>query len=363
MNKITFAIIGSGWRTEFFLRIVQALPEQFAVNAVLVRNPDKRAAFTQQWDVPAVGSLDELLTTGITPQFVVVSVPWAPAPDYIFACAERGMPVLCETPPAPTLEGLIQLHALTERGAVVDVAEQYIFQPLHMARLNIIESGKLGTVTQAQVSIAHGYHGINLMRRFLGMGFENVTINARKFTAPLVQGLGRNGLPSEEKIAPDSQLMAYFDFENGKLGTFDFTGSQYFSWVRSNRLLVRGERGELIGTQGSDQVRWLQDFRTPMSTTLQRHDAGISGNLEGFFHKGYSLGAEWVYQNPFTPGRLSDDEIAIAVCLQKTAEHAAGGPAFYGLPEASQDHYLSLLMNEAAETGKPVTSVTQPWAG
>jgi hypothetical protein len=59
---------------------------------------------------------------------------------------------------------------------------------------------------------------------------------------------------------------------------------------------------------------------------------------------------------------LSDDEIAIATCLEKMAQHAAGGPYFYSLAEAAQDHYLSLLMNESAKSGEAVRAEKQPWA-
>jgi hypothetical protein len=69
-----------------------------------------------------------------------------------------------------------------------------------------------------------------------------------------------------------------------------------------------------------------------------------------------------VYTNPVMPGRLFDDEIAIADCLLRMSAYVAGGPAFYSLAEASQDHYLSLLIHEAVTTGKPVRSTRQAWA-
>jgi hypothetical protein len=87
----------------------------------------------------------------------------------------------------------------------------------------------------------------------------------------------------------------------------------------------------------------------------------LEGNLEGYYHKGIVAGGEWVYRNPFAPGRLTDDEIAVATCLDKMAAYAAGGPSFYGLPEASQDHYLGLLIDRAVQSGEAVTTERQPW--
>lgn len=45
----------------------------------------------------------------------------------------------------------------------------------------IVKAGLLGEVTQAQVSAAHGYHGISLIRRYLGIKYEPVKITARRF--------------------------------------------------------------------------------------------------------------------------------------------------------------------------------------
>ncbi len=355
MSFTGFAIIGAGWRAEFFLRVAHALPDRFRVAGMVVRNADKGKAIEERWSLPTYRTLDELLND-CDIQFAVVCVSGGANAEVVTAVAERGVPALAETPPGATLEELAALHELAEKGAKIQVAEQYVFQPLHAARLAIVASGKLGSVTQAQVSAAHGYHGTSLIRHFLGVAFEECAITARRFTSPIVAGPGRDGPPTEEKLTNSGQTLAWLDF-GGKLGVFDFTGDQYFSWVRSPRLLVRGEKGEI----NNETVRYLEDYLTPIEFDLQRMDAGQKGNLEGYYHKGYLAGSEWVYRNPFAPARLTDDEIAIATSLAKMGAYAAGGPSFYSLADAAQDRYLDLMIEKAAKTGEKVETARQPW--
>lgn len=351
-----FVLIGAGWRADFYLRIATALPQRFRITGALVRDEAKGKTFERQWHVPSYRDL-ETLFKATSPDFAVISTPWAMTPVFINALAKLDLPTLAETPPAPDLAGLKELVPLIKRKAKVQVAEQYLFQPFHAARLELIKSGRLGKISQAQVSVAHGYHGMSIMRAMLGVSFENASISAKAFTSKIVEGSDRSGPPKKEKLIDSKQIIAYFDFGN-KLGVYDFTGDQYFSWIRAPRLLVRGERGELHDTT----VRYLKDFKTPVTLELTRRDAGQGGNLEGYFHQGITAGDTWLYRNPFVPVRLSDEEIAIATCLEKMAAYTKGGSSFYSLAEAAQDHYLSLVMEEALETGKVLRSKTQAWA-
>jgi len=207
------------------------------------------------------------------------------------------------------------------------------------------------------VAQCHDYHGVSIMRRALGVGFADARITASVFRSALVAGPGRAGDPEHESVVQASQVTARFEFGD-QLGVYDFAPEQYFSWIRANRLLIRGDRGEINDLE----VRYLQDFRTPMFHSIRRVDTGEGGNLEGRFVRGLIAGDEWVYRNPFMPGRLSDDELAIAECLARMSAHVDGGPEFYSLAEASQDHYLQLLMQQAVTTGEVVTSTRQPWA-
>ena len=343
MEPIPFALIGSGWRGEFFERIAAALPDRFRLTGRYSRRVPGSAA-----------SIDELLSG--QPAFVVVAVPWAATPLLTTELAERGIAVLAETPPAPDIAGLRALAPLARFGGRIQVAEQYQFQPLHAARLAIAASGRLGTVSQVQVSIAHGYHGINLIRRFLGVDSQPVTITARRFDSAVVSGPDRSGPPPSQQIVTQEQILATFDFGE-RLGIFDFTDEQYFSWIRGLRLLVRGERGEIDGSV----ARWLDSAGLPVRLTIDRHDTGHNGNLEGLYLEGITLGAEWIYRNPFGTARLTDDEIAVASCLVGMPAAIDGGPAVCSLADAAQDHYLNLLMTQALETGLPVRASGHVW--
>jgi predicted dehydrogenase len=356
MEPIRFAIVGSGWRTEFYLRVARALPDRFEISGVLTRDAERAATIANDWGVPAHQALGDLLTA--RPAFVVVSVPWAVTPDLLRELAERRVPVLTETPPAPDIDGLRSLRHLADAGARIQVAEQYQFQPLHAARLAIAASGRLGTVSEAQMSVAHGYHGIDMMRRYLALDDDPpVTIRGIRFASPIVAGPDREGPPTMERITRSEQTIAWFDFGD-RLGVMDFADEQYFSWIRTLRLLVRGDRGEIA----DGAVRYLEAFDTPVTLQLQRHDTGHAGNLEGHHLTGITAGAEWLYRNPFAPARLSDEEIAVATTLTRMHQWLDGGPGICSLAHGAQDHYLTLLMHEAAESGEPVRVRGHVWA-
>jgi predicted dehydrogenase len=351
----SFGIIGSGWRAEFFLRIARDLPEQFPLAGIVVRNPEKRADLAKRWQAPTFSNLDELLAEK-RPDFMVTSVSATANLELIETLSEQGLPVLSETPIGRDPKELYRVVDLERAGARIQVAEQYIFQPLHAARLALIETGRLGTVYEADVSIAHGYHGISLLRRFLQTGLRLPKIVARRFTSRIVAGPHRARIPTEHKIVDSVRTIAQLDYGD-RLGIFDFTGDQYHSWIRSPRLMVRGEEGEINQTT----VRLLQRFDTPFQFELVRRDTGQAGNLEGYSHRTITGGGEVLYRNPFPAMRWNDDEIAVATSLSRMATYLETGEPAYGVAEACHDCYLDQLIAEASMSGKEVIAEPQPW--
>lgn len=352
---IRFGIVGTGWRSEFFLRVAAACPDRFTCVGLVTRNPDREDHPGKALGIPLFGSAREMIDAG-RPLFTVTSVTWEANPATIETLVGLGQPVLSETPPAETVEELKAVYALVEKGAKIQVAEQYHLQPHHCARIAYAHSGKLGDLTQAQVSAAHGYHGISLMRRLLGIGYENAAVSGKTFTSPIVKTRSRQGHDDEESVVETTQRIGTFDFGD-RLGVLDFVSDQYRSYIRGQRVMVRGVRGEII----DDTATHLQDHKTPIPLSLVRHEAGPRGNLEGNYLKGYSIGEEWIYRNPLAPAALADDDIAVGTCLLKMAEYADGGPEFYALAEACQDRYLDIVLEEAQESGQVVETKTQVW--
>lgn len=352
---VTIGLIGASWRAEYFLRIARDLPERFAVARVLVHSEQSAERVAREWGVAATTSTTHFLAAARY-DYVIVATPWDVTPALTTELVAAGIPVLSETPPAPDAAGLFALNAAIG-SAPVQVAEQYQYQPHHAARLSVARSGLLGDVQRARVSVAHGYHGISLVRLALGAGFESVAITAHSSVERLVAARGREGwTPTLEPITAVTTT-AHLVFENA-VAEFDFNEEQYFSPIRSRRLIIAGSHGELV----NDDVVWLAGPGEPRRESLYREATGIDGDLEGSHLRRILLRDTVHFENRFAPARLSDDELAVAEVMHRMAVFVQTGVPFYSLAEASHDHYLGMLVDRAAETGETLHSGDVPWA-
>lgn len=355
---VRFAIVGSGWRSRFFLRLARMAPEQLQATGVVTRSAERGEQVTAEWGVPTFRTLGELASAG-DPEFVIPSVPWSETPVVTREAVGRGLRVLAETPPAPTVEALRDLWSDVGSTGLVQVAEQYLLMPGHAARLSLLRSGLIGDVSSVQVSSTHLYHATSMIRLMLGGGFDPVTVTARAFTAPLADPLSPSGWSGDDTPKDLATTIALLDFGGGRSGVYDFTENQWWNPLRARRIVVRGSRGEIV----DDSVVRLADPRTPVESRLLRRQLGFDLNLEGVDLDHISVDGEVVYRNPFPGARFSDDDLAVATLLRDTGRWARGeGPAPYPLAEGCQDHLLGLAIEESARTGAPVTTAREVWA-
>jgi predicted dehydrogenase len=353
-----FALVGGGWRAEFFLRLAAALPGHFRLDGLVVRDAAKGRILEQRWGRPTFRTAAALLERG-APEFFVSSVAYGANFEVNLALLATGLPVLTETPPAATLDEMRRLWEVAgQNPARLQVAEQFHRQPLHAARSTAIREGRIGTAHTVSLSVCHGYHGVSLIRHFLGVGYRPARIVGRLWQDRVVDPGGRSGPPARPEVKAQSQQMALLEFDGGGQALFDFTGTQYFSPIRRQRVTVRGDRGEIV-----DHTLYAYDAAgEQQALTFRRHEAGPEGNLEGQHLKGIQLGERWVYHNPFAPARLADEEIAMGDLLARMGACVRGqGPEPYPLRDGLQDHYLGLLIRQACETGQPVEAPLQPW--
>ncbi|MFI5710720.1 Gfo/Idh/MocA family protein [Kribbella sp. NPDC051620] len=352
-----YGVVGSGWRSEFFLRLAELMPSRFAVSGVVTRTAERGQEVERRWRVPAYRSVGSLLAEG-RPDFVVVSVPWEVAPGVTAELVAEGIPVLTETPPAPDVEGLRRLWSSVGGSGLVQVAEQNPFLPLHAAQMSLVRSGGLGEVSSVQLSSTHLYHAVSVIRLLLGVGMEPATVAARQFEAPLVDPMTRAGWTGAEVARPAVTTLATLDF-GGRVGVYDFTDNQWHNPLRSSRIVIRGSHGELV----DDRVVRLVDPVTAVESQLVRRQTGLGSNLEGFALDHLSLDGSVVYRNPFPGVRLADEEIAIGSLLAGMTDWCRGaGEPPYPLASASQDHLIALAISESVRSGEAVKTASEAWS-
>ncbi|MEV4319923.1 Gfo/Idh/MocA family oxidoreductase [Actinocrispum sp. NPDC049592] len=340
-----FAIVGSGWRAEYFWRLAT---DGLECVGVVSRSP-------KTLPVPVFTSLDECLAA--KPDFVVTAVPWAVTPGLIVELVERGVRVLAETPPAPDVDGLRELWRKVGESGLVQVAEQYTRMPAHAARLTLVRRGVIGEPTRVDVSSTHQYHAISLIRTFLGVQRGSAEVRAVRTTAPLADPLSREGWADPVEIKPATTTIATIAFDQG-FGLYDFTDNQWHNQLLARRLLVRGTKGELH----DQEVIRLLDGKTIARTPIVRRQTGYDLDLDGFDTDHVTFGDTVLYRNPYQGKRWNDEDIAIATLLKDTAAWATGdGPEPYPLADGIHDHRIALAIEQAADEGTAVQVTNEPW--
>ncbi|MBE0601391.1 MAG: gfo/Idh/MocA family oxidoreductase [Firmicutes bacterium] len=353
MKQLRIGLVGTGWRSHFFIRIAQMLPERFQIVGAVYRSEHGRET-ALRWGVPGFANHQALVD--LAPDYVILSVDRDSMGGLMRFYARHGVPLLIETFPAKDVDELLGLyHDLT--GAKIQAAEQYPWQPLNAARLALANSGILGRVYQMQTSLPNGYHAVSVQRKLLHAGQRCPVIRANRYTHAMADGPNRSGDPTEDKLVDAKQTLYQLDYGD-RQAINDLEDNQHRSFIRTQHWVIRGERCELRG----EDVLYLKELLTPCRFTLERVMAGEGQNLEGLYLRGVRGGSHgWYYQNPYIPARLFDDEIAVAACMDRMGTYLETGEAFYPLEEELMDLYLALMIQKAADEDRPLEVQPQPW--
>lgn len=341
MSVLSYIIVGSGYRAEYYARIAKTYPEQFRA-MFLCRSEEKAALVAEKTGVRATISLKEC--EQFKPDFAVIAVNKENIADVAEEWINRGYPVLLETPAGATIEQLLRLWELHEKGARITVCEQYHRYPTLIQGLDAVADGKIGTPHSAYISLAHDYHAASLIRRALLTYGEQYVLHGERFISPVVETDSREGAITDGRIACKNRNVVCITFDSGKTAVYDFSGVQYRSFIRSRHITVRGEKGEWndnILYRLDSENRPIRDFLMP--TVRKRYAELDTQNLR-------DLRKTW------SPELFLDtiqDEFAIATMLFDMKDYLKGGKEVYPLSEALDDAYFWLLLNKA---------ISSPWA-
>ena len=376
-QPVRVAILGPGRRsTNLYGPLVKALPEEVQLVGVWGRSPESSQRLGEALAVPWYTDLDRLVRE-TAPQIGVVSVTPAANGAVGLMAVEAGLNVLLETPIAQKLsEADAIIRAAEQRHLKVEVAEQYHRRPIEQIKLKLIAAGLFGRVyTSFNDFAGHGYHGMSLIRAYLGFDARPLQVTGAVRQFELTPHRARWGGRYVERAA-ETQEHAMIDFEGGRLGIYHWTDIGYDSPLRvwrSSRFLA--EKGMAINTgaaqnvppamNAQEQLSLLNSGRdAPAFITLEQRVEGPAGTLAAIVaHTGDPDRPEVVWENPFrSVPHWKENEISVADLLMSlvTAVREDKPPA-YGPHQGRLDQELVLAMRlSSREGGQPVQLPLDP---
>lgn len=382
-KKAKFIIVGSGWRSLYYVRAAKALPEFFELSAMLCRSKEKAEKMSEEHGIYTTVSIEECQC--MNPDFVVVAVNKDSVFDVSVEWMRYGFTVLCETPAALEISKLETLWQMHLEGYRLAVAEQYAKYPQYKAMLDILRSNIIGEPSCINISLAHDYHGASLMRAFLNIEADTpFFVTAKTYAFPTVETLNRYEKFNDGRVKDKERTIAAFEFADGKAAWYDFDSEQYRSPIRSSYVRVQGEKGELK----DNVIRFLDENYELGEARLQAVENIImTGDPNPNLNKikeiekiilAYSGGdSRVVYEPYFGKCGLAQDETAAALLMAEAAEYDRAVKHDEGILEedaketiriqetelrnALQDAYMAILMRKAAKTGEKVCSDKRGW--
>lgn len=332
---LSYVIVGSGYRAEYFGRVAQTWPELFRA-LFLCRSEEKAAKLKRNTGVDAVLTAEE--AEAFRPDFIVVAVDRGHVADVAEEWLLRGWPVVTETPVGDTEEKLERLQRLAEGGAKIICCEQYHRQPLLAAGLEAVAQGLIGEPQTAYISLVHDYHAASLIRRALMTGREGYTLRGARRSGPAVETDSRYGAILDGRRTTEARDQVLVTFESGKTAIYDFSPLQYRSYIRARHFTVRGETGEWSDTTlyglDAENRPWRRALMPEIPEKYRCLDTQYLRDL----------------RKAWRPELFLDtlqDEYAIATILLDMAEYLEGGPSPYPLWEAVEDARFWLRLEQA----------------
>ncbi|NQU42250.1 Gfo/Idh/MocA family oxidoreductase, partial [bacterium] len=339
------------------------------------RTLENARPIAQRFNIPAYDDLDKLVReTGA--EIGIVSVSSRMNGQAGLMAIESGLNVLLETPIAPKLsEADTIIRAARERNLKIEIAEQFHRRPMEQIKLRIIESGVLGRVyTSFNDYAGHGYHGVSVMRSYLGFDARPVQVTGvvRQFDlAPYASRADQEVVSRKE-----TQEHGIVEFQDGRIGIIHWSNVGYESsvrWWRSGRFLAEKGMGVSV-RRGKTHEEWIS-LLTPdgkgyqmmnIERRCQRLDGGMLVAIEAFTGDPDQPVIRW--DNPLVPpekgaGPLwDDDELGVAGCIMSLVDAVREGKEpTYGPAQGRLDQEVILaLRHSSRQGGRPLSLPLAP---
>ena len=347
---IRYLVIGSGYRSLYFGRIAATYPGLF--RAMYLCRSEEKAEMVRT-STGAEATTDVNIAIHFQPDFVVDAVDRAHVADVAMEWAQRGFPVMTETPVGDTREKLDALWKLQQAGAKITCLEQYHRYPILSAGISAVRQGVIGNPVSLYISLAHDYHGASLIRRILGTYGEAYTMRGTATRTSAAATDSRYGAIWDGSSTEEERTELHISFASGKEAIYDFSPLQYRTFIRSRHLTVRGEKGEWSDAQILCAEKDGEIRRIPLVPDIpEAYRCLDTQNLRDMRR---------VWRSELAMDTMQD-EFAVARMLLDMKNWTEGGSSPYPLQEALDDAVFWLAGMEAvAHPWQEIRVPEQPW--
>ena len=357
MKPLSFIIVGSGWRAMFYVRIALRYPHCFKLHYLLCRTEEKAERIHREYGIPTTTDIE--LCESASPDFVVVAVDRKSKFSVTKEWLKKGYPLLSETPAALSEDELEELWELRQNGARLQIAEQYIRYPLIAAGLHAVDKGILGDPYVVELSLAHNFHAVSLIRHMLCCGLDRqdtlpaVKVCGKAYLFPVEETDSRYGSITDGRVKQSKRVRVTLEFDNSKTAFYDFDGIQYHSKIRARHINVQGQKGEWNDTV----LRYVDATHRPVREELKAWLDPAYQNLHT--QQLLELSRTW---KPEVHMEQLQDEYAIATLMLDMRDFIEHNREAYPLSEALEDAYTWLLMDKAVKhPGQVIASQLHSW--
>lgn len=354
-SRTRIALIGTAKRASYLYAPLLRWLLDVELVSVWGRSAESAQRLGETLGVPAYTDLDRLKRE-TAPEIGIVTVSYGANGEVGVMTVEAGLHALLETPIAHDLAEADRIIDVARRqGLKVEVAEQFHRRPLEALKLQLLKSGLFGRVHSSFNDFAgHGYHGVSVMRSYVGFDAVPVRVSGAVEDYPLATG------------NTETQEHGTIWFDGGQLGFYHWTNVGYGSplrWWRSSRFLAERGMGITVGV-GLDVEERLtllsDDGEAPRFITVERKWERVDGGAltELTAHTGDRVHPVVRWENPFLSEvqghgpQWHDDEIGVASCIMSLVNAVQNDTdPTYGPSQARLDQEIVLAIRASSENG------------
>lgn len=248
MNTLRVVLVGLGTRGRHWARVIAENPHCTLIAGV---DPSPEAVTILRDKLPQLEFevLDFAAALALQPDLVVLSTPPAVHLEQITACAQRGIPVLCEKPLALDAETARACVEVAEKaGILLGIGMNFRYLETTRASREIIQGGTLGQVGFGRINYWRYRDGKRpLLNKYpltmdqpmlLEQSIHHLDLARYIYGSEVAQLWARTTNPPWSMYRSDATVAAWLRFENG----FEL---QYF--------------GTWMGTNSKNEFQWRTD--------------------------------------------------------------------------------------------------------